>query len=693
MTFNVEGLLSIVKNFDLARYVFDIDLVFLTETFTESVPDDMFPNHDVYVAPGIKLSDSVFGRLCGGVACLIKKSLKPFVTNISLDYSNVLAFRIDHALLGTPQDCILVGAYIPPENSPFYKKTEIVNGISVIEEVLLELQCKYENVDFILCGDLNARIGNQNGNSSYDSLSDVFNVTDRNFANNNPAYHVNRRNSKDNCINAFGKYFLNVCDNFGLSVVNGLTDRNFCSDFTYICQSGASVIDLFVVSDSLLSSCLEFKIDHFIESKHSAVLLSIQSSLREFTDTDVDPNDNYSFRKYIWKPEKYQQFNDIISSDVSKGLIDDAISLIDFDINMALSKFNECLKSAGKCMEKSIFVSSKPRNVWFDLECSQSRQVVRHHLRKYVRTSMDDDRIAYATKRREYKQLLRSKKADYKSKFLNDLHENLNDSTKFWASIQSVLYRQNVKPNITLPDWFNHFRSVFRSNHTCKDDQIQIDFDKDIVIEHESDLNQEISEAEIRAGIKALKNKKAAGPDMIINEFYKASVDFCMPFLVKFFNFIFDNGLYPDEWTFSILQPIHKKGDINNPDNYRGISLLNVCSKLYSYILNQRINEWIDDFEILGEEQAGFRKNRSTMEHIFTLYALAQKQLVRHRKLYVAFIDFRKAFDGIARNKLWPILRKNGINGKMFNALKSMYEIVRTKVRMNGEYTDSFFMS
>ena len=60
--------MSLVKGFDLAKYVLDIDFVFLTETFTESVPEDMFPNHDIYVAPGIKLSESVFGRLCGGVA-------------------------------------------------------------------------------------------------------------------------------------------------------------------------------------------------------------------------------------------------------------------------------------------------------------------------------------------------------------------------------------------------------------------------------------------------------------------------------------------------------------------------------------------------------------------------------------------------------------------------------------------------
>ena len=130
-------------------------------------------------------------------------------------------------------------------------------------------------------------------------------------------------------------------------------------------------------------------------------------------------------------------------------------------------------------------------------------------------------------------------------------------------------------------------------------------------------LNQPITVDEIKTAIRALKDQKAAGPDGLIGEFYKNSTVHILPFLVKFFNFIFDHGLFPDEWSLAILHPLHKKGDINVPDNYRGISLLNICSKLYSFVLNKRITKWIDDNEIIGEEQAGFRQERSTFDHIF----------------------------------------------------------------------------
>ena len=151
------------------------------------------------------------------------------------------------------------------------------------------------------------------------------------------------------------------------------------------------------------------------------------------------------------------------------------------------------------------------------------------------------------------------------------------------------------------------------------------------------DLESPITAEEIKRAVKAIKVKKAAGPDGLIGEFYKYGLDDILPFLVTFFNHIFDNGHFPDDWTFSTIQPLHKKGDINQPENYRGISLLNICSKIYSSILNKRLTVWIEANNVLGEEQAGFREGRSTMDHVFTMLALVQKQLLRHKKNVCGF--------------------------------------------------------
>ena len=67
--------------------------------------------------------------------------------------------------------------------------------------------------------------------------------------------------------------------------------------------------------------------------------------------------------------------------------------------------------------------------------------------------------------------------------------------------------------------------------------------------------------------------------------------------------------------------------------------------KLYSKILNKRLTQWIEDNKMLNEVQAGFWQGYSTIDHVFTLLALVQKQLLNNGKLYVCFIDFKKAFD------------------------------------------------
>ena len=70
--------------------------------------------------------------------------------------------------------------------------------------------------------------------------------------------------------------------------------------------------------------------------------------------------------------------------------------------------------------------------------------------------------------------------------------------------------------------------------------------------------------------------------------------------------------------------------------------------------------------------------------------ALIQKQLLTHGKLYAAFIDFKKAFDLVDRNRLWDVLRKGGVKGRMYRAIKSMYSVVKARVLVAGDLTEQF---
>lgn len=87
-------------------------------------------------------------------------------------------------------------------------------------------------------------------------------------------------------------------------------------------------------------------------------------------------------------------------------------------------------------------------------------------------------------------------------------------------------------------------------------------------------LNGEISDEEIVAAVKKLKNSKAAGYDLIVNEHISSTLSIFLPVYKKFFNIIFCSGIVPDEWLIGIIKPIYKtKGDPTQPENYRPISL------------------------------------------------------------------------------------------------------------------------
>ena len=103
-----------------------------------------------------------------------------------------------------------------------------------------------------------------------------------------------------------------------------------------------------------------------------------------------------------------------------------------------------------------------------------------------------------------------------------------------------------------------------------------------------TELNSCITEKDVLDAVKCLKNNKACGSDLILNEFLKHSCSKLLPVFVKLFNVVFDSGIIPDSWSEGIIVPIYKnKCDPASPDNYRGITILSCFSKLFTTILKQ----------------------------------------------------------------------------------------------------------
>lgn len=99
--------------------------------------------------------------------------------------------------------------------------------------------------------------------------------------------------------------------------------------------------------------------------------------------------------------------------------------------------------------------------------------------------------------------------------------------------------------------------------------------------EADIDLNTAPSEnEEIMAAIRSLKNRKAPGQDSLSAELFKADPEFAAQVLQPLFAAIWEEKLLPEDWAESIIVKILKKRSLSNCNNWRGLTLLSVPSKI-----------------------------------------------------------------------------------------------------------------
>ena len=112
--------------------------------------------------------------------------------------------------------------------------------------------------------------------------------------------------------------------------------------------------------------------------------------------------------------------------------------------------------------------------------------------------------------------------------------------------------------------------------------------------------------------------------------------------------------------------------------------MLSTFGKLFTRILNNRLNNWAENYHIYIDAQAGFRKHMGTIDNIFVMHSLIKHFINEGKRLYAALIDFTKAFNYVVRENLWLKLIKTGVRGKMLDVIMSMYKCVKSVVKYDN---------
>lgn len=202
------------------------------------------------------------------------------------------------------------------------------------------------------------------------------------------------------------------------------------------------------------------------------------------------------------------------------------------------------------------------------------------------------------------------------------------------------------------------------------------------------ELEPSILRSEIVAAIGMLKKNKAPGYDMVTSEIFKVLGDKGIDLLHNICEHIWQHGDWPQDWTKSIIIPLHKKGSTRKCNNYRTLALISHASKILLHIINFRLRNYLD-WQI-PQEQAGFVKGKGTREQILNIRQLIEKAYEFDTPIIICFIDYNKAFDCVNWDGLWTILTELGVPRHLITLIQSLYHSHQGLVKVDKTLSKPF---
>ena len=176
-----------------------------------------------------------------------------------------------------------------------------------------------------------------------------------------------------------------------------------------------------------------------------------------------------------------------------------------------------------------------------------------------------------------------------------------------------------------------------------------------------------VSRIFVERELKSLKRRKAAGCDDLPPGILKDAAYALSSPLTHLINLSLTTGLVPNKWKIAKVTPIHKKGNTNDYNNYRPISVLNTCSKILERAVHKQLIDHLETNDLLSKTQFGYRKNRSTELATILLSDNIRKAVDEGHLVGVLYVDLSKAFDTLSHSALLEKLKSFGITGDSHN--------------------------
>ena len=393
------------------------------------------------------------------------------------------------------------------------------------------------------------------------------------------------------------------------------------------------------------------------------------------------------------------------------GLDSDPVEVVD----ALITTFQEVGTDVG--LIQQVEGDSKPRRCMTNA-CKQALLQRSRRLRIFLSTGNDNDREAFEEARKHARSEYRlSNSASWTSQLeeLRNFSAQL-DSKQAWNWVKRFT---NPRPAVQgLPAivdssgrlrtdeegkseaWVEYYRKLFSDLSGHSGDALwwqqfapQLDQEVDVIDLLDGDDWFE----PIMAVLKGLINGKACGLDGIPPEWFKwllvtpeavegyeppeTGLSYAYRAVGMSLFLLSQRPQIPEVWQTAEIVSILKTGDPTKPENYRGIALIPVGLKILCAVINKRFNSALLEQNLLIQEQGGFRSREECIAQAASLVDICTRRRTKGQDTFLAFIDFKKAYDMVPHEALFAKLQWARFGGKFLEFLRSLYRSSKMQPR------------
>lgn len=530
-----------------------------------------------------------------------------------------------------------------------------------IEETLEELKREIKEEEeghLLIGGDFNARTGNEGG----------------------PIYGMEKeketRKSKDKIVNREGKILIETMRERGWMIMNGKGEEE--GGWTYIGERGTSVIDYVVANEKAAQEIKTVREGLRTESDHVPLEVVIEGEKKE---RKVEEGE-IEIERSVWTEEGIEEYHKRCEGWICNRTETEEI----------WKELEEKVKEARKRERKKIKPWKMGRKEWHSKEWKEKKREVRREMEKWRKGKID--KKEYVRKRREYKRWCEEERKKHREEEEEKI-KAIRTEEEAWKYINKYRKRrEKIDDNIEMEKWTEHFMELLEGSKIKRKEEKEIREVKELVEREEEgkEKEDEITDEEIISQLRELKKRKAPGENGIENEAWRLMPKEIGEVMARLIKKIWKEGGIPGDWNRGVISPIFKKGKKEEVRNYRGVTLMDTAYKIYANILNKRLKQEVGGK--LGEGQVGFREGRGTMDAVYVLNYVANRELAKKGgKVFVFFADLKAAFDKVDRRKMKEMLQKAEVGERLRNRIMETYEETRSIVRVGNRKSEEFWTS